>query len=300
MCINIKYMKNLLILMGCLLGMTAPALAKDPSFDPAGKTFEIPFEMDRNLIVIRARIAEKPDNKFIFDTGTSGLTLSESFATQNKLQGEGFTAVGRPNDPHPVQARNIVVHGLSIGGFETSEVAGVAVPDEGIFLPPGVAGIVSLSIFDGYCVTIDYAHARLRVQRGILKAGGRGVIALEDSEILESKISVNGKEMPANLDCGGPEHITFPLEWKSELALKGEPVLFAKALTGSGEVEIYKSQLIGMIQIGDIQLQDPEITLISGGFPAINIGYPFLLAHTLSVDRALGLIRLQPSKKPKG
>lgn len=287
---------GLFILFGLITPTWSHSFAASP-LRPLPKKLEIPFVMDRNLIIIRASIDGQSENKYIFDTGTSGLTLRQTFATQNKLQGEGFTTVGRPNDPNPVQARNIVVSRFSIAGFETQNVAGTAVPDEGIFLPPGVVGIVSLSLLDGYCVTIDYDRSRLVLQRGTLKEGDPHVFPVNATEILETKLMVNGKEMPANLDSGGPESMSFPLEWKSDLTLKGEPVLFAKALTGSGEVELYRAQLIGKIVLGDIELVDPQITLVSGGFPAVNIGYPFLRQYMMSVDRVQGLIRLAPNKR---
>jgi Aspartyl protease len=278
-----------------------PASASLPmTFAPGKpKAIQIPFTMDRNLIVISARLNDAEDCRFIFDTGTSNLTLSETIATRLKLTGEGFTSVGRPNDPNPAQARNVVLPAMAIEDFEIQNLAGVALADQDIFLPPGVAGIIGLHTFEGYLVTIDYAASKLVLTRGALKSGGEGVFAADVANIVEIKIWVAGKEMPANLDSGGPESMAFPLEWKSELPLKTEPVLFAKARTGSGEVEIYKSQLVGSIQIGDITLVDPEITLVSGGFPAINIGYPFLRKYALTVDMQQGLLRLLPPKKAK-
>jgi Aspartyl protease len=293
-----KHALIIFLLLGCLMGLSVPtAIATMLPSSPKSKV-RVPFEMDRNLIVIHAQVKGGPDAKWIFDTGTQGLVVNAALADAWGLKGEGMTEMGRPGDPNPVQVRNIVAPELAIEGLALRDVAGIAAPEE-LFLPPGVAGIVGMRVLQGYLVTIDYAHAQLIIAKGALHAGDAGVVPVDLSEIVTGQVQVNGQQMAAHFDSGGPEAMSFPLEWRSQLTLKEEPVRFAKARTCSGEVDLYRAQLVGEVQIGAIKLTDPMITLVSGGFEAVNIGYPFLRDYTLTVDMVQGLIRLSAASKAR-
>jgi Aspartyl protease len=287
---------SILAFFSCIF-LTISAFAHCDAVTSKGKKIQIPFTMDRNLTIVCAELNGQAAQKFIFDTGTEGFTLSEAMATQLELKGEGYTEVGRPNDPNPARARNIVLPSLSMKGFTAHDLPGVAMAEADLFLPPGVVGIVGLRLFQGYLVTIDYANGLLILQQGVLSTEAPSVFPVNLTHIVETTIKVNGKEMLTNMDSGGPESMSFPLEWKDALNLKSEPVLYARARTGSGEVEIYKSQLIGTIEIGDIVLHDPEITLVSGGFLAVNVGYPFLKKYAVTFDMVNGLMRLMDNEK---
>jgi hypothetical protein len=287
------------VLLLLLLAGYAPTWAQKKANDHSPKQVEIPFTMDRNLTVITLKINDAGDFSFIFDTGTEGIVLSETVAQQLQLTGEGFTLTGRPNDPNPVQARNIQGIALAANGWRVAEQSGIALKTEDIFLPPGVAGIVSLSTFKGYLVTIDYGQSKIILRKGELSPKDRQVFAVDMQQIVATNIMVNGISVPAHLDSGGPEALTFPWEWQALLNLKGEPKKFAKAMTGSGEVELYKAQLSGSVVVGGITLMDPMITLVSGGFEAANIGYPFLREYLLTIDAAHQLARLVPLKKKR-
>jgi predicted aspartyl protease len=287
---------TILSLLSCII-FAISAFAHDEVVPRKHKTIQIPFTMDRNLTIVSAELNGQPAQKFVFDTGTEGLTLSEAIATQLGLKGEGYTDVGRPNDPNPARARNIVLSSLAMKGFVAKDLAGVALAEADLFLPPGVVGILGLRLFQGYLVTIDYAKGLLILQQGVLSADASSVLPVNLIHIVETTIKVNGKEMPTHIDSGGPESIVFPLEWKDQLNLKSEPVLYAHARTGSGEIDMYKSQLIGKIEIGGIVLHDPEITLASGGFIGINIGYPFLRKYAVTFDMANGLVRFTSNEK---
>ena len=76
-----------------------------------------------------------------------------------------------------------------------------------------------------------------------------------------------------------------------KVEIKSEPVLFAKARTPGGEVEVYKSQLEGIISFGSIELKDPNITLVTGGFGAINFGNPFFQKYSTTIDMVNQLMR---------
>jgi hypothetical protein len=184
----------------------------------------------------------------------------------------------------------VVIPIVKLNDFEIKNLDGIALPPQQIF-SPNASGIIGLSAFKGNLVTIDFKSSKLIVKRGVLDISDKAVIRVDLSHAPEAYVKVNGEEMLAHFDSGGPEAISFPMEWKSKLKLKSEPVLFAKARTPGGEVEIYKAQLDGMISFGSIELRDPSITLVTGGFGAINFGSPFFQNYTTTIDMANQLMR---------
>lgn len=253
-------------------------------------TIEIPFTMDRNLILIKAKVNGKKEYNFVYDTGTTGLVLSEALVKERKLKITGTTTIQSPNSVEPDQVNTVVVPKLSLSDFEIKNLDGVAVPPQQIF-SPNASGIIGLSAFKGNLVTIDFKNSKLILTKGKLDISDEKVVKVDLSKVPEGYVKVNGEEILAHFDCGGPEAISFPMEWKSKLKLKSEPVLFAKARTPGGEVEIYKSQLIGTISFGSIELKDPSITLVTGGFGAINFGSPFFQKYTTTIDMVNRLMR---------
>jgi hypothetical protein len=255
-------------------------------------TTEIPFTMDRNLILIKAKVNGKKEYNFIYDTGTTGLVLSETLVQENKLKITGKTTIQSPNSTAPDQVNTLTVSTLKLNSFEIKNLDGVAVPPQQIF-SPNASGIIGLSAFKGNLVTIDFKNSKLIVQKGKLDPTENGVLKVDFSRAPEAFVKVNGEDMLAVFDCGGPTEMSFPMEWKSKLKLKSEPVLFAKARTPGGEVEVYKTQLDGIISFGSIEFKDPTIMLVTGGFSAINFGNPFFQKYITTLDIASQLMRFE-------
>lgn len=251
---------------------------------------EIPFTMDRNLILIKGNVNGNKEYSFIYDTGTTGLVLSEKVVEENKIKITGTSTMQSPNSIEPDKVNTVTVPKMSLNGFAIKNLDGVAVPPHQIF-SPNASGIVGLSAFKGNLVTIDYAQSKLIIKKGKLNASDKSVVKVNLSMAPETKINVDGEEMLAVFDCGGPETISFPMEWKSKLKLKSEPVLYAKARTPGGEVEMYKAQMAGTVSFGSVELKDPGITLVTGGFHAINFGYPFLKNYRTTIDMVNHLMR---------
>jgi hypothetical protein len=254
------------------------------------ETAEIPFTMDRNLILIKAKMNGEKEYSFIYDTGTTGMVLSQTLVEDQQFKITGTTTIQSPNSDQPDKVNTVKVPRLNLNGFEIENLDGVAVPPQQIF-SPNASGIIGLSAFKGTLVTIDFKKSKLIIMNGALDRNDKAVIKVDLSRAPEASVNVNGEEMLAVFDCGGPTEISFPMEWKSKLKLKSEPVLFAKARTPGGEVEVYKSQLEGTISFGSIEFKDPNIMLVTGGFGAINFGNPFFQKYTTTIDMVNQLMR---------
>lgn len=243
---------------------------------------EVPFTMDRNLILIKAKINSEPEQSFIFDTGTGGIVLSETVVKEYRLKSGGFTIMTSPNGGLKEKVQNVKIKMLTVGKLSLKKIKTVAVKPENIFSPNAV-GIIGLSAFNGNLLSIDYQKAKLIFQKGSLKSNEK-TIPIDTRDILEGKVNLLGKEVLAHFDCGSPGFITIPLEWKSLYKLKYEPVFFAKGRTPGGEFEVYRSQLDGEIKIGSLTLNDPEISLFTGGFNAVNFGFQFFKKYKITID----------------
>lgn len=267
-------------------------LSPNVGFAQKNEAIEIPFTMDRNLMLIKAKVNNKKEYGFIYDTGTTGLVLSETLVKENKLKVTGTATIQSPNSPEPDKVNTVVVPKLKLNGFEIKNLDGVAVPPQQIF-SPNASGIIGLSAFKGNLVTIDFKISKLILKKGTLDPKDKKVVKVDFSRAPEAYVKVNGEDMLAVFDCGGPSEMSFPMEWKSKLKLKSEPVLFAKARTPGGEVEVYRAELIGTVSFGLVEMKDPQITLVTGGFGAINFGNPFFQKYTTTLDMANQLMRFE-------
>ena len=81
-------------------------------------TIEIPFTMDRNLILIKAKMTGKNEYGFIYDTGTIGLVLSETLVKEQNLKITGTTTIQSPNSAQPDNVNTVVIPIVKLNDFD--------------------------------------------------------------------------------------------------------------------------------------------------------------------------------------
>ncbi len=256
--------------------------------------FEVQFTMYRNLIIVQGEINNQENCNFIFDTGTNGILLNDSIVKFHNLKAIGSKVIESPNGNVKEKVKSVIIPSLKFNGLNLKNIEAIAVKPQDIFSPNAI-GIIGISAFNGYIITIDYQNTKLIFKKGELKPNNNS-IPIEADNILEAKINLNGKKVLAHFDCGAPGYIAIPMEWKSELKLKSEPVLIGKGKTPGGEFEVYASQLDGEITIGKLVLKDTQITLVTSGFPAINLGMEFFKKHSISIDGKNKLLQIESDK----
>lgn len=260
-----------------------------------GSSFEVPFKMDRNLILIKGKLNQQEAADFIFDTGTQGVVLSTEQAQRNKLKTKGYTKLGSPNGEVAEKVQKVIVPSLDFNGLRLKNSLAVAVNPSNIFSPTAI-GIIGLSAFDGYLVSIDYQQAKLIFRKGKLAATDKS-LAIDVRNILEATVELNDKKVLAYFDCGAPGFIAVPMEWRKDLKLQSEPVLIGKGQTPGGTFEVYKAQLDGQIRIGALTIQNPNITLLTGGFDGINFGFEFFRQYRITIDAKHKVMEIDPEVK---
>ncbi|TAE28580.1 MAG: hypothetical protein EAZ92_08070 [Candidatus Kapaibacterium sp.] len=290
-------MKNALtVLIVTIVAAMVPSLTTAQSANKASKQpskVEIPFTLDRHLIVLKAKAGKGAEEyDIVFDTGAAGFVISEEFVGK-----QGYAEVGKSKMMSPegkeMGDRTIVkVHNLS---FNTLPISMDAVAEKKeMILSPTAIGIIGLAAFDGYIVTIDYSKRKLLLTKGTLPAG-KNIIVLNESPILEANIMLNGKTVLANFDCGAPSYISIPTNMKDKCSFKTEPRVVGKAMTIGGEMDILAAQFDGTITIGSVTMKDPQIELVTANFPAVNIGYRFFNKNKISIDVRSKRMRIEPN-----
>lgn len=270
-----------LIVAVCLLAVA--------TFAQKNKSYEVPFKMDRNLIIVTGKLNNGAPADFIFDTGTGGIIIGTDSAKKFKLKSKGMVKFKNILKDQDETVESFKIVSLDFNGFVVKNTTSLAVPPENIFSPTAV-GIIGLAAFEGNLVTIDYKNSKLIFRKGSLKPNEK-TIPISLNPVLEAKIKFNGKEVLAHFDCGSPNFIGIPKQW-TDYKVKSEPVLAGKGRTPAGEFEVYRADFDGEIAIGNLKLKDPKVTLLTGNFFAVNLGFQFFNKYLVTIDTRNKLMQI--------
>lgn len=264
--------KNLILITGILAVTTV--------FAQKNKQIEIPFTMDRNLIIIEAKIDNKSLN-FVFDTGTEGIMLLDSLA--NKYKVSGIDTIVTPKGEFVGTQEKVIIPTLGFKTLTLKNKNATKMPRQMLFSNKAV-GIIGMQTFVGYMITLDYKNSKIILQQGSL-LNQPNVISINLDHLLEAKVKLNNKEVLAHFDCGGAGYISIPKSWDNIYRLKTEPVLVNKGRTPMGDFDVFKADLDGDIEIGKYKISNPKINLVTGDFfYSINFGYGFFKEHLITID----------------
>lgn len=259
-------------------------------FAQANSKIEIPFTMDRNLILINAKVGSAEISKFIFDTGTEGIMLLDSIATQYTKS--GFDTIVTPQGEFVGTQQKVLIPDIQFDNLALKNMEAIMTPKQMLFSDK-VVGIIGLKAFVGYLFTLDFANYKIVLERGELKRQSN-VIPINLDHILEAKVMINNKEMLAHFDCGGAGFISIPKNWNSIYKLKADPILQGKGFTPMGDFDVFKAELDGDIDIGNYKISNPQINLVTGDFFfAINFGYEFFKEHLITIDTKNSLMEIK-------
>lgn len=274
--------KNLLLSI-CLLTVSQ-------TFAQTKNKIEIPFILDRNLILIKANLTDNGEQTFIFDTGTESIMLWNELA--NKYKVVGLDSMTTPDGVFVETQEKVNIPDVNFGHLKLINKVATKMPKQLIFSNKAV-GIIGMQTFVGYMITLDYVNSKLILEKGSLTKQS-DVIPINIDHILETKVMLNNKEVLAHFDCGGAGYISIPKTWSSIYKLKAEPVFFAKGRTPMGDFDVFKADLDGTIEIGNYKLTNPKISLVTGDFFfAVNFGFEFFKEHLITIDTKNKLLQIK-------
>lgn len=278
--------KNLLLSI-CLLTVSQ-------TFAQTKNKIEIPFILDRNLILIKANLTDNGEQTFIFDTGTESIMLWNELA--NKYKVVGLDSMTTPDGVFVETQEKVNIPDVNFGHLKLINKVATKMPKQLIFSNKAV-GIIGMQTFVGYMITLDYVNSKLILEKGSLTKQS-DVIPINIDHILQTKVMLNNKEVLAHFDCGGAGYISIPKTWNSIYKLKAEPVFFAKGRTPMGDFDVFKADLDGTIEIGNYKLTNPKINLVTGDFFfAVNFGFEFFKEHLITIDTKNKLLQIKQLSK---
>lgn len=278
--------KNLLLSI-CLLTVSQ-------TFAQTKNKIEIPFILDRNLILIKANLTDNGEQTFIFDTGTESIMLWNELA--NKYKVVGLDSMTTPDGVFVETQEKVNIPDVNFGHLKLINKVATKMPKQMIFSNKAV-GIIGMQTFVGYMITLDYVNSKLILEKGSLTKQS-DVIPINIDHILQTKVMLNNKEVLAHFDCGGAGYISIPKTWNSIYKLKAEPVFFAKGRTPMGDFDVFKADLDGTIEIGNYKLTNPKINLVTGDFFfAVNFGFEFFKEHLITIDTKNKLLQIKQLSK---
>lgn len=258
------------------------------------KTIEIPFTMDRNLILIKADLGLGKPLNFIFDTGTEGIMLLDSLA--NSYKQTGMDTIVNQKGEFQGTIEKVLIPKLKFGRLVLANRQAIKMPREMLFSKNAV-GIIGMQTFVGYTIKLDYKRKKIILSNQSLVFNSNA-IPIKIDRLLEAKIKINGNEVLAHFDCGGAGYISIPKKWDTIYNLKSDAVFSGKGRTPMGDFEVYKAELNGKIEIGNYILNDPKISLITGDyFYSVNLGYEFFRQHLITIDTKNSLLLIESHLK---
>ncbi|MBL7726754.1 MAG: aspartyl protease family protein [Dinghuibacter sp.] len=266
-------------------------LAATASFTQKNKHIEIPFTMDRNLVIIKVQIAKNTTHNFIFDTGTEGIMLSDSIAGRYKVS--ALDTIVTPTGAFAGTQEKVLIPKIRFGALTLKKKNAIKMPRQMIFSNK-VAGIIGIQAFMGYMITLDYKNSKIILQKGSLQ-GQPNIIPINLDHLLEATVILNNKPVLAHFDCGAAGYISVPKSWDSIYKLRTEPVFLTKGRTPMGDFDVFKTELDGEIEVGNYKIANPKINLVTGGFfYSVNFGYGFFKDHLITIDTKNRLMQILP------
>lgn len=244
----------------------------------------VPLDLSGTRPAVSVTIGDGAPELWVFDTGAGGSVIEMDRARALNLPELQAVQVGSPAGGTPMQGFITRLAGARIGDVALPEISVVAAST----LLPDRVGVLSPNIFAGRLVTLDFGRNELRIAdktAANIPTGptvayfGRGPHALPGLNVQVG----DGPALQAHIDSGSPGGLTFPYSMASSLPLAAPPVQVGQARFVDGAHPRYTAQLQGVVHVGPLMLENPEIGLIDG-LPYLNVGMGLLRDMVITLD----------------
>ena len=196
---------------------------------------------------------------------------------------------------HPVPGKLVSMDHVELGQAVLSNVFAVAFDASKVFHKPGAPrGILSGNSFPGYLLTLNYPQSKIELRAGELPpADGNQILDFDASgPLISLPIRVGEIEMPADVDSGSVEGVMLPDKYAKVLPLSGKLTEGDVRHTVDATVHHQKGMLNGVMKVGSVSVQNPEI-MFSDRSPDANLGTKFLSRFVVTLDRKNHRIQLK-------
>lgn len=252
----------------------------------------VPMRFSDGMPVIEAKIGEKSLN-LGFDTGApGGPGMSQTAIDAQKLRRVGDARISDPSGKNALTVGLYELRALKIGGITIDKWVVAADPPLGKrqLAPPD--GIIGLTAFAGYVVTLDYPGRRILFTKGKLPAPDGKSSFHYEGEIPGVALSLEGHPIEARIDTGNARYgLIIPEKLAAQLA--GYPNRFP---IGSARTVSNKFDLMA-VPVRESKAGEFPLYVGTAAFPSIagkaNIGSLVLQDMVVKVDPANSIVSLQ-------
>lgn len=266
------------------------------SADSATKLpIEIPMQTDGGMPTIELMVNGQGPFLFGIDTGAQGAArIDSSLVEKLKLKPSGQVQATDGSGRNPQTVETYQLDFVAIGDLRFTGVSAGSRNFKNSPRPLKVDGILGLSLFSEYLVTMDFPAKRLRIARGELpKADGAEVLNYKNERgVPLAELNVGNTKIDAHLDSGNMiGEFVLPTAFVEKLTQASEPKVVGRARSASGAMEIKQVQIKEMVRLGRHEFPEATIT-----FPALgdigNIGVKILRQFAITFDQQHQRVRL--------
>jgi hypothetical protein len=257
---------------------------------------DIPMKIDGGMPTIELLVNGKGPFVFGVDTGAQGgARIDSSLMEKLALKPSGQVRATDGSGRNPQMAEMVKLESIEVGGLRFTDVTAGSRNYRKSPRPLEIDGILGLSVFSEYLVTLDYPAKLLRLEKGELpKADGAEILDYKSKggiPLLE--MSVGGTKIDAHLDSGNMVGaFVLPTAFAEKLTRASEPLVVGRARSASGEMEIKQVQVKDVIRLGRHEFPEPTVT-----YPALsdigNVGAKTLSQFVVTFDQKNERVRLK-------
>ena len=233
---------------------------------------------------------------FGIDTGAQGGSrIDTSLVEKLQLKSSGQVQATDGSGRSPQVVETVKLDSSAIGNLRFAGVTAGSRNFKNSPRPLKIDGVVGLSLFSEYLVTLDFPQKLLRFERGELpKFDGAEILDYRSERgvpLLE--LTVGSTKINAHLDSGNSiGEFVLPSAFVEKLTKASEPKVVGRARSASGEMEIKQVQVKDVIRLGRHEFPEPTVT-----YPALsdigNVGAKTLSQFVVTFDQRNERVRLK-------
>lgn len=255
----------------------------------------IPMQTDGGMPTVEVMVNGQGPFVFGIDTGAQGGSrIDTSLVEKLALKASGEVQATDGSGRNPQMAQLFKLASVTIGNLKFSDVTAGSRNFKNSPRPLKIDGILGLSVFSEYLVTLDFPAKLLRVEKGELpKADGAEILDYKSQggiPLLE--LNVGNTKINAHLDSGnGIGAFVLPTAFVEKLTQASEPKVVGRARSASGEMEIKQVRIKEIVRLGRHEFPDATVT-----YPALsdigNVGVKTLNQFIVTFDQQHQRVRL--------
>ncbi|MEY2498161.1 MAG: hypothetical protein QOD12_1717 [Verrucomicrobiota bacterium] len=254
----------------------------------------IPMQTEGGMPTVEVMVNGQGPFVFGIDTGAQGSRIDSSLVEKLALKASGQAQATDGSGRNPQTAELFKLESITIGSLRFSDVTAGSRNFKNSPRPLKIDGILGLSVFSEYLVTLDFPAKVLRVEKGELpKADGAEILDYKSQDgIPLLELTVGNAKIKAHLDSGNMiGAFVLPTAFVEKLTQASEPVVVGRARSASGDMEIKQVQIKEVVRLGRHEFPDATVT-----YPALsdvgNIGAKTLTQFVVTFDQQHERVRL--------